>query len=54
MELLGTGFDLLGEKYKIRRASSVSEENKLTVPIPFVMETILGAIACLKVSLKPK
>ncbi|NEU05538.1 hypothetical protein [Clostridium senegalense] len=53
-ELLGTGFDLLVEKYKTRRASSVSGENKLTVPVPFVMEPILGLIACLKVSLKPK
>ncbi|GAA0127301.1 hypothetical protein UT300019_32050 [Clostridium sp. CTA-19] len=39
--MFGTGFDLLVEKYKIRRASSVSEENKLTVPVPFVMEVEL-------------
>ncbi|WP_460282282.1 hypothetical protein [Clostridium senegalense] len=40
-ELLGTGFDLLVEKYKIRRASDVNEENKLIVPVPFVMEVEL-------------
>ncbi|GAA0127059.1 hypothetical protein UT300019_29630 [Clostridium sp. CTA-19] len=47
MELLGTGFDLLVEKYKTRRVSDVSEENKLTVPVPFVMEVELGIIAYL-------
>ncbi|WP_157450901.1 hypothetical protein [Clostridium sp. ATCC 25772] len=47
--MFGTGFDLLVEKYKIKRASSISEENKLTVPVPFVMEPTLGVIACLKI-----
>ncbi|NEU05851.1 hypothetical protein [Clostridium senegalense] len=52
--MFGTGFDLLVKKYKTRRASSVSEENKFTVPGPFVMERTLGVIAYLKVSLKPE
>ncbi|WP_242865282.1 hypothetical protein [Clostridium sp. ATCC 25772] len=52
--MFGTGFDLLVEKYKTRRASSVSEENKFTAPVPFVMEPTLGVIAYLKASLKPK
>ncbi|WP_157450902.1 hypothetical protein [Clostridium sp. ATCC 25772] len=41
LKLFGTGFDLLVKKYKTRRVSSVSEENKHTVPVPFVMESIL-------------
>ncbi|WP_207635860.1 hypothetical protein [Clostridium senegalense] len=52
--MFGTGFDLLVEKYKIRRASSVSKENKFTVPVPFVMDPTLGAIACLRILPKPK
>ncbi|GAA0127011.1 hypothetical protein UT300019_29150 [Clostridium sp. CTA-19] len=52
--MFGTGFELLVEKYKTRRASSISEANKFTVPVPFVMERTLGVIAYLKVSLKPK
>ncbi|WP_275934980.1 hypothetical protein [Clostridium sp. ATCC 25772] len=39
--MFGTGFDLLVEIYKARRASSVSEENKFIVPVPFVMELYL-------------
>ncbi|GAA0127014.1 hypothetical protein UT300019_29180 [Clostridium sp. CTA-19] len=42
--MFGTGFDLLVKKYKTRRASSVSEENKFTVPVPFVMEPKLVVI----------
>ncbi|WP_155844738.1 hypothetical protein [Clostridium senegalense] len=52
--MFGTGFDLLVEKYKTRRVSSVNKESRPYVPVPFVMESTLGAIACLKISLKPK
>ncbi|WP_207635859.1 hypothetical protein [Clostridium senegalense] len=54
MYMFGTGFDLLVKKYKTRRASNISGENKFIVPVPFVMERTLGIIAYLKVSLKPK
>ncbi|NEU06609.1 hypothetical protein [Clostridium senegalense] len=37
-KILGTGFNLLVVECKTRRASSVSEENKLIVPVPFEME----------------
>ncbi|WP_275934981.1 hypothetical protein [Clostridium sp. ATCC 25772] len=42
--MFGTGFDLVVEKYKIRRASSISEENKFIVPVPFVMEPYLEKV----------
>ncbi|WP_155844737.1 hypothetical protein [Clostridium senegalense] len=41
MKLLGIGFEFLDRSIKVRRASSVSEENKFTVPIPFVIELYL-------------
>ena len=37
-ELLGTGFDLLVEKYKTRRASSVSGENRPYSACPICYE----------------